>query len=91
MAIAKTVFVAADGTMFETEIEAQAHDSANTNKTRIDEFVDRHFPLPAPVAETDDAGNPVLNEDGTPKLKPRSNNARGPVRRALALWLAENA
>ena len=44
MAIAITTFKAQDGKIFNSEVEADAHDIALTNKVEIDPFVAKHFP-----------------------------------------------
>lgn len=44
MATAITTFAAADGKIFQSEVEADAHDAANANKAEIEAFVAKHFP-----------------------------------------------
>lgn len=81
-----TLYQAQDGTLFETEGEQLAHDAAASNKAAIDAFIDLHFPI-----------EPAFNKDGTPKLNDKGvqenkqNTARGPVRKALALWIAQGS
>lgn len=91
MATTKTVYVANDGTLFGEESEALAHDAMTANKAKIDDFIDRHFPIPAPEAVLNDDGSPKLDNDGKPVLKSKQNGGRGPARKAISLWLAENS
>lgn len=49
------VYVTSDGKKFDSEQEAIAHEGALKFQTQITEFVDRHFPAPAPGVK----GGPV--------------------------------
>jgi hypothetical protein len=88
---AVTLYRSVDGSLFETESEQLAYDAQHANKEAIDAFVDRHFPIPEPELLFNEDGSPKLNDKGEQEKKVKQNAARGPVRRALALWIAENA
>lgn len=90
MAELKQVAVAADGTVFETLEDAQAHDALGANKERIEAFVDRYFPIPAPELVFNEDGSPKLNEKGEQEKKAKQNAGRGPARKAISLWISEN-
>lgn len=79
-----------DGTVFESNDDAVVHESGLKNKVAIDTFIDKHFPIPAPELMTNEDGSPKLDAKGVQEKKPKQNNGRGPARRALSLWLAEN-
>lgn len=87
---AVTLYRATDGSLFETEVEQRAHDASLANKVRIDAFVDRHFPIPEPELLFNEDGSPKLNEKGEQEKKVKQAPGRGPARKAIALWLAEN-
>lgn len=91
MATAKTLYEAQDGSLFETEVEAQAHDAATTNKDKIEAFINKHFPIPEPELVFNADGSPKLNEKGEQEKKAKQAAGRGPARKALALWIAENS
>lgn len=81
---AVTLYRAQDGSLFETEAEQRAHDASIANKAAIDNFLDRHFPIPA--AET------VIDpETGNQTKKYRQASGRGAARKAISLWLSENS
>lgn len=82
MVQAVQLFRTSDGTVFESETEARAHESLLVNKERIEAFINRHFPIPEAEVTFDENGNEVK--------KVKSNQSRGPARKALSLWLAEN-
>jgi len=86
-----TLYRATDGFLFETEGEQLAHEALLENKARIDAFVDRHFPIPEPELLFNEDGSPKLNEKGEQEKKVKQAAGRGPVRKAIALWIAENA
>lgn len=44
MATTLTLYVANDGTKFDSEAAANAHDAMLKNKTEIEAFVAKHFP-----------------------------------------------
>lgn len=90
MALAKTVYVANDQTVFDTAEDAQAHDSFMAHKAVIEAFVDRHFPIPEPELVFNEDGTPKLNEKGEQEKKVKQNGNRGPARRTLSLWLADH-
>lgn len=71
-----------DGAVFEDQAEAQEHQTYVSNKLAIDAFIDKHFPIPAPE---------VTIVDGKEVKKSKQNAGRGPARKALSLWLAEQA
>jgi hypothetical protein len=87
---AVTLYRAADGELFETEAEQLAYDASLSNKKEIEDFVNRHFPIPAPAPVLDSEGNPTFDEAGKPVTKARTNNARGPVAKAIAMWISEH-
>ena len=91
MATQKVLFEAEDGTLFESEIEAQAHDAAIDNADKIEAFLDKHFPEGELELVRDDNGEPVLNKrTGEPRMVRKQNNGRAYARKTLALWIAEN-
>lgn len=91
MVQAVQVFKTTDGEVFESEHEATVHEVEIQNKARIEAFVNKHFPIPEPEVVVGEDGQPVIGEDGQPLKKAKSNQGRGPARKAIALWIAENA
>jgi len=91
MAELKQVAIAADGTVFETLEDANAHDAFCANKAQIEAFVNRHFPVPEAELVFNEDGSPKLNEKGEQEKKTKQNSNRGPARKTLSLWLAEQA
>lgn len=85
------VFRTSDGEVFESEQEAARHEASVQHKTKIEAFVDAHFPIPAPELVFNEDGSPKLNEKGEQEKKSKQNAGRGPARKAIELWLAENA
>jgi len=79
MVDAVQVYRTSDGEMFQDQTEAQAHEAEVQNKVAIDTFIDKHFPIPAAVTAP----------DGT--VTKKQNAGRGPARKAITLWLAEQA
>lgn len=90
MAELKQVAIAADGSVFDTLEEAQGYDALCANKERIEAFVDRHFPIPEPKLVFNEDGSPKLNAAGEQEKKAKQNGGRGPARKAISLWIAEN-
>lgn len=76
-----------DDSIFESEAEANYYDATLRNKERIEAFVNKHYPKPDGVA-LDREGNPKLTATGKPIKKVRQD--RPIVKKAIALWLAEN-
>jgi hypothetical protein len=91
MVQAMQVFKTSDGEVFESEQEAARHEASIQHKAKIEDFINRHFPIPAPELVVNEDGTPKLNEKGEQEKKPKQNAGRGPARKALELWLAENA
>lgn len=91
MVQAVQVFKTSDGEVFENEHEAAAHEAATQNKVKIEAFLNKHFPIPAPETVIGEDGQPVIGEDGQPVKKAKSSQGRGPARKAIALWIAENS
>lgn len=84
------VFKTTDGEVFDDRAKAEQHQAGIDNKVKIDEFIDRHFPANEPEEVKNEDGS-VQMKDGKPVLKAKPNNARGPARKAILAWLAENA
>lgn len=85
------VYRTSDNEVFESEQEAARHEASIQHKTKIEDFVNRHFPIPAPELVVNEDGTPKLNEKGEQEKKAKQNAGRGPARKAVELWLAENA
>lgn len=90
MVQAVQMYQTSDGTFFEDSQEAAIHESSLKNKAIIEAFVDKHFPIPAPVAVTNEDGSPKLDDEGKQVFEKKQNNNRGPARKAISLWLLEN-
>ena len=91
MVQAMQVFKTSDGEVFESEQDAARHEAGIQHKTKIEDFINRHFPIPEPELVFNGDGTPKLNEKGEQEKKAKQNAGRGPARKALELWLAENA
>ena len=91
MVQAMQVFKTSDGEVFESEQDAARHEAGIQNKAKIEDFINRHFPIPAPELVVNEDGTPKLNEKGEQEKKVKQNAGRGPARKAIELWLAENA
>lgn len=85
------VFRTSDGEVFESEQEAARHEASAQHKVKIEAFIDTHFPIPAPELVFNEDGSPKLNDKGEQEKKSKQNAGRGPARKAIELWLAENA
>lgn len=85
------VFRTSDGEVFESEQEAARHEASVQHKAKIEAFIDTHFPIPAPELVFNEDGTPKLNDKGEQEKKSKQNAGRGPARKAIELWLAENA
>lgn len=85
------VFRTSDGEVFESEQEAARHEASVQHKAKIEAFIDTHFPVPAPELVFNEDGSPKLNDKGEQEKKSKQNAGRGPARKAIELWLAENA
>lgn len=85
------VFRTSDGEVFESEQEAARHEASVQHKAKIEAFIDTHFPIPAPELVFNEDGSPKLNDKGEQEKKSKQNAGRGPARKAIELWLAENA
>lgn len=85
------VFRTSDGEVFESEQEAARHEASVQHKSKIEAFIDTHFPIPAPELVFNEDGTPKLNDKGEQEKKSKQNAGRGPARKAIELWLAENA
>ena len=86
------VYRTSDNEVFESEQEAARHEASIQHKAKIEDFVNRHFPIPEPELVVNEDGTPKLNEKGEQeKKKAKQNAGRGPARKAIELWLAENA
>ena len=85
------VYRTSDNEVFESEQEAARHEASIQHKTKIEDFVNRHFPIPAPELVVNEDGTPKLNEKGEQEKKAKQSAGRGPARKAVELWLAENA
>lgn len=87
MAQSKVVFTSEiDGSVFETEHEANAYDAEIRNKDAIDAFLDTYFPHPEGHMK-DAEGNVKTDAKGNPVPKRRQD--RGAIRKAIGLWEAE--
>lgn len=91
MVQAMQVFKTSDGEVFESEQDAARHEAGIQHKAKIEDFVNRHFPIPEPELVFNEDGTPKLNEKGEQEKKAKQNAGRGPARKAIELWLAENA
>lgn len=91
MVQAMQVFKTSDGEVFESEQDAARHEAGIQHKAKIEDFINRHFPIPAQELVFNEDGTPKLNEKGEQEKKAKQNAGRGPARKAIELWLAENA
>lgn len=91
MVQAVTVFRTSDDEVFESEQDAARHEAGIQHKAKIEAFIDTHFPIPAPELVFNEDGSPKLNDKGEQEKKSKQNAGRGPARKAIELWLAENA
>lgn len=91
MVQAMQVFKTSDGEVFESEQDAARHEAGIQHKAKIEDFINRHFPIPEPELVVNEDGSPKLNEKGEQEKKSKQNAGRGPARKAIELWLAENA
>lgn len=91
MVQAMQVFKTSDGEVFESEQDAARHEAGIQHKAKIEDFINRHFPIPKPELVVNEDGSPKLNEKGEQEKKSKQNAGRGPARKAIELWLAENA
>lgn len=85
------VFRTSDGEVFESEQEAARHEASVQHKAKIEAFIDTHFPIPAPELVFNEDGTPKLNDKGEQEKKSKQNAGRGPARKAIELWISENA
>lgn len=89
MVQAMQVFKTSDGEVFESEQDAARHEAGIQYKAKIEDFINRHFPIPAPELVVNEDGSPKLNDKGEQEKKVKQAAGRGPARKAIELWISE--